>query len=281
MRSWVAINAYESGASSSMQCHRNRYDGQSGVESGQHQPAISVCRDELFPGAIPFFDHDEAVKDKATEQWMEAARRVACVLALHGVRSFGRVLSYLKVHRPDDVARWVKTDRMKDPEEPRIPYARALDILCLIADNHIIPNTARKAASHCGGLAPGEGENHPDPHDADWLQWADLGNATYQKLMLKLLHEGGAKGWKLQSRSRHGYEQIASPKWEKHGDVIKAYLAAADAAKKLYDYIDFHTVAWQWEYKSLVGGTFDAKDEVTNLITDCMKRYHANFVPKP
>ena len=59
------------------------------------------------------------------------------------------------------------------------------------------------------------------------------------------------------------------------------YLAAADAAKKLYDYIDFHKVAWQWEYKSLVGGTFDAKDEVTNLITDCMKRYHANFVPKP
>ena len=42
--------------------------------------AISVCREEFFPGTNPYFDYDEAVKDKTAEQRMEAAKRVACVL---------------------------------------------------------------------------------------------------------------------------------------------------------------------------------------------------------
>ena len=97
---------------------------------------------------------------------MLASRRVACVLALHRVRGYDKVRKYLESHRPDDVARWeeklICTDPLGKTKNARL---RALECLCLLADNDIVPKLPRKAASHCGGLEVGEGQSHPHPHD--------------------------------------------------------------------------------------------------------------------
>ena len=112
-----------------------------------------------------------------TEDSMVAARRVACVLALQKVRGFEEVLGYLDTNRSDDVRLWSERNRMEPPEESSSLPVRVLHTLALIADYYIIPTTARKTASHCGGEEPGEGENRPHPYNADFMHWADPGNA--------------------------------------------------------------------------------------------------------
>ena len=58
---------------------------------------------------------------------------------------------------------------------------------------------------------------------------------------------------------------------ESCGDVIEAYMAAADAAKKLNDHMGSlgqpgTPVPWRREYKDLVGGCYNETDEVSDYI---------------
>ena len=54
------------------------------------QPDFSPCRDDffsddVFPGKSPNFKHNERIKSETGVQRMEAARRIACVLAMHRI----------------------------------------------------------------------------------------------------------------------------------------------------------------------------------------------------
>ena len=258
-------SACENGASCSTQFPPNRQVGQSGVEG--------VCRHEWLPGVNPFFDDGEKCPSHTDDDKMVAARRVACVLALHGVRGYGRVLDYLETHHKRDVAVWRKENRMHPPREASEPRARSLHTLCLIADSGIIPKTARQSASHVGGLAPGKGEKHPHP-------FGDAGNATYALFVKELLAEVQTAHDRSQvpSRSKAGYCELLKFSEEQRAHVVQAYLGAADAAKKFEDNIDCD-VPWHRVYRGMAGGEFTQKDEAARLITGWMERHHANLTP--
>ena len=63
---------------------------------------------------MPFFDRDEAVNDNTEEEWMEAARRVACVLAVYKLPGFENVLEYLEVNQMKHLRKWRKTHKFAE-----------------------------------------------------------------------------------------------------------------------------------------------------------------------
>ena len=66
---------------------------------------------------------------------------------------------------------------------------------------------------------------------------------------------------------------------ENCGDVVEAYLAAADASEKLTEHVNFPTVPWHREYGDLVGGTFNDTDETARFINDWVKNYYKKQPP--
>ena len=223
---------------------------------------------------------------------MEAARRLACVLALHQIPGFEGVLTYLEENRPDEVDEMQKLySRMVPPETFRTRNVRALHCLCLIADQNIICKFGRKAASNCGGLKPGDGESHPHPFRADWLKWADPDNSVYAKMVNEfiyakmvneIIYEVRAQGCSLPAYYQMGYDELVKFNDEQKAQCVEAYFGAADAAQRLYGHVSFHgvhSVPWHREYNCLEGGTFIAGDDNAAYFTFWMKAYHAKNKP--
>ena len=83
------------------------HDGQRDVESRKHrktqpQPA---CK---FPGEKVMFKLYEKVRHDEPDDRLEAARRVACILAVHKQPGFDDVLTYLEQHQKKDLRNWKK-----------------------------------------------------------------------------------------------------------------------------------------------------------------------------
>ena len=72
-------------------------------------------------------------------------------------------------------------------------------------------------------------------------------------------------------RSLQGYDLLRSLGTEKCGDIVEAYLAAADAAQRLNVHMNFAGGPWHREYKDLVGGTFNETDEAARYINAWVK----------
>ena len=82
-------------------------------------------------------------------------------------------------------------------------------------------------------------------------------------------------------RSIQGYDVLKGLDGESRGDVIKPYLAAADASKRLIDHDDSPaTVPWRRPYEDLEGGTFTSLDEVAKFINNWIKRYYEKVPPR-
>ena len=252
----------------------------------QQQPAISARREVLFPGAAPFFGCQETVDGETFEKSMQAARRVACVLAMHEVPGFEHVRQYLEDNHPVDVHEWRQHNCVERPDMDLSIPLRALHILCTIADDSIIPASAKKAASHCGGVVPGAevsgGEtidfmHLPHPAGKEWLSWSDPGNAVYNILMEELMFEQNTRRTPLPNRSLWGYETIKGMNAISRGDCIEAYLAAAAVSQSLSAHMQCPHITWHRKYEEMKGGNFTQEDEVARFIIEWMKKYHAQF----
>ena len=252
----------------------------------QQQPAISARSEVLFPGAAPFFRYQETVDGYTYEKSLEAARRLACVLAMHHVPGFEYVRMYLEANHPEDVDEWLALNREERPDMDISISLRALHVMCTIADHSIIPRTGRKAASHCGGVVPGRlvpgGEFMHEPHPADeeCLTWADPGNEVYNILMVELMDAKETSNKPLPNRSLWGYEIIKGMSAEKRGDCIEAYLAAAAVSKSLSAHMQCPQTTWNLKYHEMKGGEFTQEDEVASFILEWMTKYHAQFPPR-
>ena len=241
---------------------------------GWHPPQaeISAGRDDFFPGARPSFVHNEFVMSETGEQWMEAARRIACVLAMHGIPGYESVRKYLETHRPDDVARWREQHSEEMPVASLDIPSRALHILATIADTDIIPLMAREAACYFGGVLPGEGDKPPHAFGPQWPKWADPSIKICNAVVADLIDAGGTSCSLLPKRSLLGYEVLKEMNGESRTGVVKAYLAAADASKRLSDHVESPVaVPWRRPYKELEGGTYNKSDEVAHYINDLVR----------
>ena len=213
-------------------------------------------------------------------QRMEAARRIACVLAMHGIPGYESVRKYLETYRLYDVIQW----RQKNIEE--LPVAsldipsRALHILATIADTDIIPLMAREAACYFGGVLPGEGDKPPHAYGPQWPKWADPSIKICNEVVADLINAGGPSCGHLPKRSLFGFIVLQEMGAESRTQVVKAYLAAADASKRLSDHVESPVaVPWRRPYKELEGGTFPYSDEVAMFINGWIKMFYEGVDP--
>ena len=234
----------------------------------------------FFPGKNPNFKHNERIKSETGVQRMEAARRIACLLAMHGIPGYESVRKYLETYRPGYVARWREENHEEPPAHNSGIGIRAIHILATIADRSIIPVDAVEAAAYCGGVSPAE--NGPRPFDKDWPYWADPGNVIYNELMQQLISIGSRSTAPMPpQRSMHGYQELMRMSRRDRSRVVRAYLAAADASERLSDHMHFHHISWHRPYEELEGGTFTSSDEVARFIdTWMMTFYEKGRVPR-
>ena len=251
--------------SGSMQC-TPRHDGQSCVESGPHQVPIRACID-LFPGANPNFVHYELVKSDTSEHNMEAARRIACILAMHGIPAYESVYDYLYEHRRVDIDQWNKNNMKEPTHRSEDICVRAIQTLATIADIDIIPEAARKAAAQCGG--------EPRGGDDECPKWAVPDKECCYALMQKLIPAWQTSRHHPPQRSINGYESLQKYNPDSCSEVIRAYLAAADASKCLIQHIvSGYTLPWRRNEKDLEGGTCCSGDEVSKYIINFIHLHH-------
>ena len=243
--------------------------------------AISTCMDDFFPGANPYFVPNEVVKSETGEQLMEAARRIACVLAMHRIPGYESVRMYLEVHRPEDVDQWHRQYLEEPPPAHLDIPLRALHTLAIIADDDIIPSTARVAASQCGGMSPDEGYNLPDSRGPNRLKWDDAGNECYEALIDELVLQGAKRHMWPPSLFIQGYNALKTMDKVHCAVVIKAYLAAAAASKRLNDHEGSPvTLPGPGPYEDLEGGAYTSSDEVARFINIWMF-YNSEMVVPP
>ena len=80
-------------------------------------------------------------------------------------------------------------------------------------------------------------------------------------------------------RSIQGYHELMGMNGKERAVVVKAYLAAADASKRLMDHDEsLGTVPWRRPYKELESGTFPDSDEVAIFINGWIKQF---YEPRP
>jgi len=264
---------------------------------GEHQlqPDISACRDDLFPGADPNFEDDDLeyrgmikAVDDFDELRMSSARRIACVLAMHGIPGYESVRKYLETHRPGDVARW----RMQNHEEPPAAdsdmYGRALHILATIADPYIIPQDAVTCACDIGsGWKDVIGDTVRVYATSSWNEYTDYPSKKRyhdaverccEKLMQELLDRRNRHT--MPERSIWGYYELTEMCWAHRTEVIKAYLAAADASLQLIEHEESRgTVPWGRPYDVRYKATHHHSDEVALFINGWVQMFHAGVPP--
>ena len=159
---------------------------------------------------------------------------------------------------------------------PSVPYT------LFIADDDIIPSTARVAASQCGGMSPDEEYNLPDPRGPNRLKWADAGNECYEALIEELGLQGAKRHMRPPSLFIQGYNALKTMDKVHCAVVIKAYLAAAAASKRLNDHEGSPvTLPGPGPYEDLEGGAYTSSDEVARFINIWMFYNSEMVVPPP
>ena len=256
------------------------YAGQSDVERRKHKtsPVCERNEDHAFPGStLLAFCESESFDCTSDHKCLETARRVACYLAMYNLPGFRVVLSYLEEHRAPGLRFCrIQHDYQACDPDPRL-LNRVRDAFTIIADTGIIPAVARKAASRFGGVRPGKDGEGPRNHNDDWSEWADPGDDVYNSLMQEVL--GQTNNTPPHHTRQAGFDNLRQLSPEECGEVIKAYLAAADAAVKLEEHILQPTMAWHREYKPFPGGVYNETDEVADYINRWIRRhFHDNGI---
>ena len=242
---------------------------------------LSGWRPYIFPGANPTFRRDEFVKGDTGTQRMEAARRIACILAMHKCPGFTEVLMYLDRRQPINVYNWrkihsiVTCNQHRTRDEVLDGAYQVRDAFIIMANTDIIPETAIRTASHCGGLTPG-GDGYAPLPCPDWPQWGDVSIRVYDILMQNVLSV--TKHNRPCIRRQVGLDRLYTLNAEQCTDVVRAYLAAADASARLIEHDESAgTVPWHRPYEEMKGGTFNYNDEVAQYINAWIKAYYEMY----
>ena len=270
--------ADERGTTGSLPSNPTRAELAKSRRTRQLQPDTSAFREDLFPGASPSFQYNDLVERDTGAQRMEAARRIACVLAMHELPGFENVLLYLEQNQPRSVSNWRRNHIVTFAPTPSLIY-RVRDAFIIIASTDFIPPTAVVAAAHCGGVEPGESGYGPPHFSPDWLEWADPGVDVYHDLMQDVLAR--MSHIPPHHTREEGLYELMQLKPVQCADVIRAYLAAADATARLIDHNETDgMVPWRRPYESLEGSVFPFNDEVSQFINMWIKRFYAMFPPQ-
>ena len=225
------------------------------------------------------FEFDEIMSKCTDEACMEAARRVACVLAVYELPGFEDVLEYLEVNHQSDLRHWRITHEVEvwDPSQDTIYTVR--DAFCIIADTDNIPLAARKGASKCGGVRPGKEGYGPPAFSPDWPQWAHPGIDVYDDLMQDVL--GQTSHTRPHITRQAGLDRLKKLKPGQCADVIRAYLTAADASQRLWAHLHYRHIPWHREYEDLEGGVYNPSDKVAKHVNDWIGRHFHDKVILP
>ena len=217
------------------------------------------------------FEFDEIMSKCTDEACMEAARRVACVLAVYELPGFEDVLEYLEVNHQRDLRHWRITHEFEvcDPSQDTIYTVR--DAFCIIADTDNIPISARKCASQFGGVRPGKEGYGPPADYEDFPEWADPGNEAYYSLMQEVLRQ--TNDIPPDHTRQAVLDRLKQFRAEQCADCIEAYLAAADASQRLWAHLHYRHIPWHREYEDLEGGIYNPSDKVAKHVNDWIGRH--------
>ena len=81
----------------------------------------------------------EKVRHDEPDDRLEAARRVACILAVHKQPGFDDVLTYLEQHQQKALRNWRKKNKYVEWDTTPTWEQRVRDALCILADPSIVP----------------------------------------------------------------------------------------------------------------------------------------------
>ena len=113
------------------------------------------------------FGREEHVQIHTGEQLMQAAMRVACVLAMYDLPGFRNLLQYLEVNQQKSLRNW----RRKREFAPWYLWPtlifRVRDAFTIIADTDIIPTTAKDGHGPQKWLTGKDGYG-PQKYSDDW-----------------------------------------------------------------------------------------------------------------
>ena len=146
------------------------------------------------------------------------------------------------------------------------------DAFIIMANTDIIPETAIRAASHCGGLTPG-GDGYAPLPCPDWPQWGDVSIRVYDILMQNVLSV--TKHNRPCIRRQVGLDRLYTLNAEQCTDVVRAYLAAADAKRRLIEHDESAgKMPWHCTYEEIEPQLW-YDDGIAQFINAFIKRYYA------
>ena len=210
------------------------------------------------------FKLNEKVRHDEPDDRLEAARRVACILAVHKQPGFDDVLTYLEQHQKKDLRNWRKKNTIAEWDTTPQYAQRVRDALCILADPSIVPPTALEGASKCGGVPPGKNGYGPRAYSDEWPDWANPGNDMYVEVIDHVIKQSEHT---LPHNTRQtGLKNLKEMAREMRGNIVGTYLAAADAAQKLEEHMNDPQLPWHREYKPYPGGVFHEYDEVSQYV---------------
>ena len=109
--------------------------------------------------------------------------------------------------------------------------------------------------------------------------FADASSDCYETLMQELLDRSNS-WYTMPQRSMDGCHMLIDMIGNGREKVIKAYLAAADAAKQLIEHVESPgTVPWGRPYDCWAQSTFHSSDEVARYINDWIDAYYEAVPP--
>ena len=230
-----------------------------------------------FPGETPpfrqTFEEGEVTPNDSYEAQLEAARRLAVRYASVGEGGFQQIARIMNLplhdsflaesgYTVDDQAMWETMYR-----------------LFLTANNYVVPKTACKAASHCGGLYPCKDL----PPMIGGASVADPGNHAYACLCqhLKDVYEETQRNdrdFQLPCQELEiGKDRFfTTTKEEALGDFVEAALGAADAALCVQEYVAGTLPHWKRSWSQIVGAGCGWGDRVTPWIDKWMRVWRLN-----
>ena len=129
----------------------------------------------------PYFEENEETPHMENDYYLEAARRLAFVLAYHGERGFEHIMA-ARQEQPHRI--WTSAHSVQDLDND--VEVEAMFRIFLIADSARVPKKACKAASWAGGVSVGDGltsfKECPQCGDAGHKDYAKL--CDYFKLLM-------------------------------------------------------------------------------------------------
>ena len=240
-----------------------------------------VC---CFPGCIvrpgkkiyPTPERNEVTPKHDEADFLEAARRVAMVLAVHGEPGFDIVRI---VRRMDPVPEDRKTREIPDHAD-RAKW-ETLYRLFMLADHDRVPQGLRDAARRAGGVCLEKREYDPAKGELP-IGYCDTHACGRLCDFLKSMHDNWTKAnpnwnppsWLIQGR-KNLFDDLGNND-QKRAWIVGAALSAADAVAALEDHVNSQgQTPWKRHWNDRVGGRCGRGDLATPWINQWMTEFRS------